>query len=143
MLKCEDIQELISGYLDRELTSQKRQKVEVHMETCHSCRSTYESLQKQHQLVGQLPLEQMTDAERRGMLRDFPARGSRWVGVILLLVGILTLWLYGIYEGARDEPFIIQVAVGMTLVGFLVLFLSVLRDRLYARRTDRYKDVEL
>ena len=61
------------------------------------------------------------------------------MGASLVLVG------YGGYEFllADVEPPLVKWAVGALYVGFAVLLLSVLRQRLSARRNDRYKDVEI
>ena len=66
------------------------------------------------------------------------------LGWRLLGAGVLLLYGYGIYDFMTDasEPMLVRLAfVGIGL-GFLILFLYVLRQRLIARRTDRYKDIQ-
>ena len=43
---CEDIETLLSGYLDGELTQSDRQRVEVLMEDCEDCAKTFEEMKK-------------------------------------------------------------------------------------------------
>ena len=73
---------------------------------------------------------------------DRTMRGMGWllvVGAVLLLVG------YGGYEFILSdvEPPFVKWAVGAVYLGLAVLLLSVLRQRLSARKTDPYKDVEI
>ena len=73
---------------------------------------------------------------------DRTAQGFGWllvIGAALVIVG------YGGYEFvlADWEPPLVKLAVAALYVGFAVLLLSVLRQRLVARRKDRYKDVEI
>ena len=70
------------------------------------------------------------------------ASGIGWtlvVGAVLVLVG------YAGYEFllADVEPPMVKWAVGALYLGLAILLLSVLRQRLKARKTDKYKDVEI
>ena len=70
------------------------------------------------------------------------ASGIGWllvVGALFVLVG------YAGYEFllADVQPPMVKWAAGALYVGLAVLLLSVLRQRLRARKTDKYKDVEI
>jgi hypothetical protein len=41
-----------------------------------------------------------------------------------------------------SEPIWVRLALGGIGLGFLILFLHVLRQRLIARKTDRYRDIQ-
>tara|TARA_E500000305_G_C3937216_1_gene195684 strand:- start:47 stop:283 length:237 start_codon:yes stop_codon:yes gene_type:complete len=62
-----------------------------------------------------------------------------FVGALLILTGI------GIYGFVIDTVMAlsIKVLVSAVYVGLSVLFLSILRQRLIERKTDKYKDVEI
>ena len=73
---------------------------------------------------------------------DRTAQGFGWllvIGAALVIVG------YSGYEFvlADWEPPLVKWAVAALYVGFAVLLLIVLRQRLAARRKDKYKDVEI
>jgi hypothetical protein len=59
--------------------------------------------------------------------------------------GLLVLAGYGFYEAIAVETGsgVIKVALGAVGVGGLVLFMSVLRQRVIERKTDKYKDVRI
>ncbi len=69
-------------------------------------------------------------------------------GAVLLVLGggailgyILYRFLWLLYT-AHDVPLIIQVAVPVALVGFVLLVVAVVRDRLRASRRERFEEVE-
>lgn len=72
-------------------------------------------------------------------------RTASGIGWILVVGAVFVLAGYAGYEFllADVEPPMVKWAVGALYLGFAVLLLSVLRQRLKARKTDRYKDVEI
>ncbi len=145
MTTCEQIGELLSGYLDGELTQDKRQLVEVHIAQCVDCRAIYEDIERISGSVASLVLDEMTNDDWRKKMNDLGVRSSRSIGWLLFIAGVAVLTGYGIYEFAiaDDEPLGIKLAVASVFAGLTGLFVSVLRQRLIARRTDKYKNVEI
>ena len=78
-------------------------------------------------------------------MRTTAVKTSRGIGWALGIVGGLVLAGYGVYEFATDEATeaVVKVSVAAVTIGLVLLFLSVLLERLHGRKTDRYKDVEL
>ena len=70
------------------------------------------------------------------------SRGIRWLlvigGVLFALGFIIFQWLFDPSIGLIEKLFIFAIYGGLAL-----LFLSVLRQRLIERKTDKYKDVEI
>ena len=66
------------------------------------------------------------------------------LGWLLLGAGVLMLYGYGIYDFMTDtlEPIWVRLAFGGIGLGILILFLHVIRQRLIARKTDRYRDIK-
>ena len=69
-------------------------------------------------------------------------------GAVLLIVGGGALVGYALYHLFRllytepDVPLIVQVATPVALVGFVLLVVAVARDRLRARRRERFEEME-
>lgn len=144
MVTCEDIEELLSGYLDGELTQNKRQLVEVHIERCAACRATYDDIEKISSSVASLTPDEMTNDEWRKTMNDLTVRSSRSIGWLLFITGTVVLTGLGIYQLAMaDGDPVERLAVAGIGAGLVGLFISVLRQRLVASKTDKYKDVEI
>ena len=69
----------------------------------------------------------------------------RGLGWILFIAGVLGISGLAIYEFVIDTsmPKHIKVLTGLVWIGLGVLLLSVLRQRLTERKSDKYKDVEI
>ena len=145
MPECQHIAELISGHIDGELTQQDSQRVELHLESCVACRRTYEGMSQLRQKVGQLTYGEMSNEEWSQMMNDLTVRTSRATGWILYVVGLLIVVGYGAYEFAVDDelPALLKTGIAGIVVGVILLFVSVLRQRLIARKSDKYKDVQI
>ena len=133
----------LSGYLDGELTQAESQKVRLHLEECLQCRTLLEDLLQMREAAMTTPFSAAVDEEWRETPR---AAGSRWlrrVGWVLIVIWILGvggLAIQGFVEG--EEPWFEKLLMVSLIGGPMLLFLSVLLDRVKALKTDRYKGVE-
>ena len=135
-------EELISGYLDGALPQMDEQRVRLHVEDCGPCKSLLGELETLRQTAMSTRFHAPSDDEWPELPRTRVGRLSRslgWVLVIawLLVVGSLALWR--LITGSGD-PLELFLALGLP-GGLLLLFVSVLMDRLRELKTDRYTGV--
>ncbi len=75
-------------------------------------------------------------------------RLERRIGWILFSVGAMILLFFGGYKMVESiiqdttTPLLIKVGIMALMGGFAVLLISVLRERLFVRQRERYKEVE-
>jgi predicted anti-sigma-YlaC factor YlaD len=145
MAECEQISERISGYIDGELTQQDRQRVELHWQSCPKCRQTYEKMLRMREDVGRLTYGKLSHDEWSRIMNDLTVRTSRGTGWLLYILGTLIVVGYGAYEFAMDDgvPALIKTGAAGIVVGTILLFVSVFRQRLIARKSDKYRDVQI
>ncbi len=142
----EHVGELLSGYIDGELTQQERQRVQLHCESCDECQTGLEELTGLRERVGESKLSDVSQDVWRETMEDTPvkaARGLGWllfVGGILIAVGVVVI---EIISSESSMTLVEKLIVGGIYGGLLLLFISVLRQRLIERKSDRYKDVEI
>ena len=76
---------------------------------------------------------------------DNVVRATSSVGWLLLIVGIVIGVGVAIFQWAiaPDVSLSIKLLVGAIYLGMAFLLVSVLRQRLIDRKTDKYKDVEI
>jgi hypothetical protein len=137
--------EMLSGYIDGELTQQQRQRVEVHCDGCEECNSDLRELRALRERVGRSGLSELGEDIWREQMDDTTVRATRGIGWLLFIGGLLIVAGYGIYEFVIDTSLTLGVKLLFAAIygGMGVLFLSVLRQRLIERKTDKYKDVEI
>jgi len=138
----EHVGEPLSGYMDGELTQQQRQRVEIHCDACTECKKNLEELQVLQESIGKARLSELNQDVWRERMDNATVRTSRGIGWLLILGGVLAAMGIGIYEFVIDTSLglVEKLVIGAIYGGFVVLFFSVLRQRLIERKTDKYKD---
>lgn len=141
----EHVGELLSGYIDGELTQQIRQRVEIHCSGCEACAANLLELQELRERVGKSKLSELGEDIWREDMQDTGVKVSRGIGWLLLIGFVLAGASYGIFAFVIDSSMSVleKVLVGGVYLGLASLFFSVLRQRLIERKTDKYKDVEI
>lgn len=144
MSKCDEIQELIHGYLDKELLQFQTQQVENHIEACEACLKILNEYKKLKSEVKAMKLQQPTQKEWDQARPPVTVRATRGIGWTLFLVGMITVTVFGAYEFMVD-PVITAIEKIMVLtvtLGLSFLFVSVAYERFRAYKTDKYKEIE-
>ena len=142
-MPSDEMEILLSGYLDDELTQQQRQRVENLLERDGEYRRLLEELeqvkQKTESLHYRSPSAGEWDRIERAILQNF----SRKLGWMVLWVWAILVTLYAGYEYAMSpgEPLIQKMFVFGLFLGAGLLFVSVWTQRMRESRTDRYKGV--
>jgi hypothetical protein len=137
--------EMLSGYIDGELTQQQRQRVELHCDGCEQCAALMAELKALRDEVGRTRLGEYGEDAWREKMNDSTVQVTRGIGWLLFLAGVLAIGGVALYEFVIDSsvPFHIKLITGSVWGGLGILLVSVLRQRLIERRTDKYDDVEI
>ncbi|MGI9205740.1 MAG: anti-sigma factor family protein [Woeseiaceae bacterium] len=146
MRKEPHVGELLSGYVDGELTQQDAQRVRLHIDQCASCEHELEEIELMRSKMGNARLSNADNDIWRETMDDASVKATRGIGWLLVVGGALVAGGFGVYEVLTNFAswgLAEKLIVGGLYGGGLLLFLSVLRQRLIERKKDRYKDVEI
>ena len=137
--------ELMSGYIDGELTQQDRQRVEVHCDSCAQCENTLADLKELRNAVGKARLSELGEDKWREEMDDTVVKVARGIGWLMFIGGWLVIGGISLFASIMNDSTSlgVKLLVASTYVGLASLFISVLRQRLIERKTDKYKDVEI
>ena len=148
-MSCEDYRQWITGYVDDELSVADRQRLESHLRACDACRRELEELVAFKEHLTMIKFKEPSDAELERYWRSIYNRLERRVGWILFSLGaiVVTCWaaFKAIEEMIQDPSvsLVLKVGVVALIVGGAVLFVSLVRERLTVRKTDKYsREVE-
>lgn len=147
-MRCEDFPGLSMAWLDDELEKEERRAFEKHLEECPACRAELEPLRGVKEVTTRMKLADLEDREWRrygNLVYHRIERGAGWalfsLGSILLLA-----WIgWELFAGLlKDDsiPVVGRAGIGCALLGLVILFVGVVRQRLHARRRDPYRGVE-
>ncbi len=143
-MNCHEIEVSLSGYLDKELTQQESQRIELHLQTCSHCRTVLEELREAQRAAQTLELAQPSHEEWKHMESHILEKTTRNLGWLILIVWSVVTAAYAAFQFALspNEPLLEKILVFGLFLGIALLFLSVLSERIRESRTDRYKGVQ-
>lgn len=144
----ENYRELLAGYVDGELTD--AEKLEFERELSHSAelRVEMEEFMKLKEVTDGMRYADIPDQVWESYWESLYKKTERGVGWIFLSVGAIIVACFGLYEvfyklfTDPDAPLWLQIGLPMATVGGVILLVSYARERLFARKRERYTEVE-
>ena len=137
--------ELLSGFVDGELTQQQRQLVSLHCDQCEESKENLANLRALRERIGKARLSEVGEDKWRETMNDTSVQTPRTIGWLMLIAGLLAVAGIGLVAFLFND----EISIGMKHIliaiygGLATLLYSVFRQRLIERKTDKYKDVEI
>jgi len=148
-MSCEEYLSKITAYADGELPADQRDELEAHLRSCESCRRELAETTALKEELAMIKFSEPTDAEFERYWSHVYNRLERGIGWILFSLGAIVLLCYGgfrLVEQVITDPtiaWVVKVGVLALVFGTVILFVSLLRERLAVRKADRYsREVE-
>jgi len=144
MENCEKYRHLLVGLLDKELNPQESAEVNEHLLRCSTCREELERLRETSGKLETIAFEEPSDEVLRRLWRNPFSRISRIGGLLLVLGGYAALIGFALYEffTSGKEDLWVRVPVAAIIIGFLILLLLVVLERVKTYRKDPYREIE-
>jgi len=145
---CEKFEFLISGLLDRELDTSQEQMLRGHLRVCDKCRRKHEELLRLKEVTDSVRFKDLSGEVWAGYWKSIYRRVERGLGWILLSAGAIILISFGLYESLSqfladpEVSLLVKIGVSALGFGFIILLVSVIRERIFAYRRDRYREVQ-
>lgn len=143
-MSCGDYRPMITGYLDGELPPPHKARLEEHLASCSECARELAELAELKKELSQMEFKEPTDEELERYWRGVYNRLERGVGWALVSVGAILVLCWGAFqlieEMMRDPDVALALKVGVValVIGAVILFVSILRERLALSKVDRY-----
>lgn len=137
--------ELLSGYLDGELTQQEAQKVMLLLQSDAEYQQLHDEMVSMRQEIQSLSLQESELEHLDKLFQEPVAKTTRVFGFSLLAIGALILVGFVLYSVLMNAAvsFLVKSMVVLLGLGSLLLLFSVLRQRLVASKSDKYNRVKL
>jgi hypothetical protein len=146
-MTCDDYKDLLMGYLDNELDDEQKQTFQKHLLNCSDCKKELEEFRQLKDITDEVHFVELEDRVWDRYWSGVYNRVERGLGWVLSSVAGIILLVYGgfkaIEEAIKDPTIsvVLKAALLMLIAGLAMLFVSVLREKLYFMKKDRYKDV--
>jgi len=137
--------ELLSGYVDGELTQQEAQKVMLLLDSEPEYKKLHDEMLAMRQEVQSLSLQDSELEHLDKLFQEPVAKSSRMFGFALVAVSSVILVgfiMYSVFINAAIG-LLVKTAVGLLGTGSLFLLYSVLRQRLKTTKNDKYNRVKI
>ncbi|UCB52382.1 MAG: zf-HC2 domain-containing protein [Candidatus Zixiibacteriota bacterium] len=147
-MKCEEVKPYLMSHLDGEIEPEKRSEIEKHLEECEDCTKEYQAFVKLKQETDKMKLADLSDELWNGYWKGVYRRIERGVGWIFLSIGAIILLSFGAYQFFKEllaDPnisLIVKIGVSIGALGAIILLVSIVRERLFLCKTERYGEVE-
>ena len=135
---------LLMGALDGELAPGESAELERHLVECNDCRTELREFKRLKEVTDMVRFGEPEDAVWESYWRGIYTRLERGFGWVLLSVGAILLVAFGAFklvESLFTDPtvaLIVKIGVGAALLGFVILMVSLVRERLFGLKRDRY-----
>jgi len=146
----ERFKHLLLRVVDGVATELEREEFTAHIRSCEECRREYGEFKNLEEFMSAVKLKDLSEDARAAYWRLLYNRLERGLGWIFLSLGAILLLGFGGFMLIREfitDPtvsIILKIGVCAVLAGFIVLLVSVLKERLFVRKYDKYsKEVKL
>lgn len=138
---------LLMGYIDGELSPDEKNRIENHLTECKECTEELERYKKLNDIVQ--PLDFITFEDK--LMENYWSKGVRKIernlAMFFLFAGLSILTGFGIVQIVNKVwysagiPFLIKISIFATLAGGVALLFSILREKLFLSKKQRYSDI--
>jgi anti-sigma factor RsiW len=145
---AEDRKARVSGFLDGELSPAERKAFEEELKRDPELARELAAIQSMKEVTDTMKLSEFPDRIWERYWEGTYNRLERRLGWLLFSIGAMVLLGTGLYELVMallkdvGEPWWIRVAIGAVCGGIAILFVSVLRERLFMLQKDPYREVK-
>jgi predicted anti-sigma-YlaC factor YlaD len=145
---CREFELLMMRHLDGEISPEDEKRLLSHLTTCPSCRKTFDEYARLATAASNIELPDVPQEEwdmYRANVFNRLERGTAWTVLTLGIAAVAAYLLYLIATylvAAHGVPVWARIAIAVLAAGVVGLFLSVAREKMALRRTDKYKGVQ-
>jgi len=146
----EHFKHLLLKVVDGVASDKEREEFFNHVQTCEECRREYGEFNNLEELMSTIKLKDLSEEAVETYWQSLYNRLERGLSWILISIGAILLLGFGGFMLIKEfvinptVSIVLKIAVCTILGGMIVLLVSVLKERLFVRKYDKYsKEVKL
>ena len=139
-MTVDDNKERLMRYIDCEMSASERSDFELHLKTCESCMTMFEEMIALKEVTDTMKIAELPEAVWEKYWTGIYNQVERSVAWFVFIIGAIILCGYSVFQAITEPGLssIVRLGLVLTLVGFAILFLSVLREKITINKKDRY-----
>lgn len=139
---------LMEKYFDEELTEEEKNSFDKMLQSSKELKKEFEEQKHIKEVISKMklknPSSEVWDSYWEKTYNKIE-RGIGWLAVFigaLILLGFASIeFVSQLYED-NSTPIIIKIGTVSLVFGFLVLLFSVIREKWFTHKTDKYKEIQ-
>ena len=137
---CNDNELNVMRYIDDEMDDIEREAFVKHLETCYKCKDFLNEMSALKGVTNSMKIAELPEAVWEKYWSGIYNRLERSVAWFFFILGSLILSAYSAYKAITDPSLynIVGLGVVFLIIGFAILLLSVLREKMAVNKVDRY-----
>ncbi|MFC1552209.1 anti-sigma factor family protein [Candidatus Latescibacterota bacterium] len=130
----------VMRYIDNEMTAGERAAFEDHLKTCVTCKNLLNELSSLKEVTDSMKIAELPETVWEKYWEGVYNQLERSIAWFLFILGTVIVYGYGIYQVIIDFSIrnVVELGGMFMVLGFAVLLLSVLREKLTVNKADRY-----
>ena len=147
-MKHDEIKALIPPYLEGDLEPEKKDAVEAHLADCFECQQELEAFDRLEEVLSHMRLKKPPRELWKTYWSSVYNKIERRFAWIIISIGAMVVLGFGIYELLEEffknpeNSLVLKLGVSGLIIGGIILLVSILREQLFFRKNERYKEVE-
>ncbi len=138
---------LLMGYLDAELTETEVERFEQHLKECAECSAELAQFRRLKEVTQNMRVVAPDEKYWDVYWSNIYNRLERRIGWILMSLGAILLTSYAMYAFILELfqsqiPLVVRIGVLALVVGLCTLLVSVLRERVFFAKADKYERIK-
>ncbi|NIA23718.1 MAG: hypothetical protein GWP03_06150 [Proteobacteria bacterium] len=119
-----------------------------HLKSCEECKHDLEEAEKMNKLLSGYKYKSPEDRLWENYKSNIYTRIERGIGWIFFSIGAIILLIASAFYFIKDflldnsVPIIIRIGVSLLIVGLVILLVSIIRERIFFNKNERYKEVK-
>ena len=148
-MSCDEMKILISGMIDGELEPDEKKRIGDHLTSCSDCREEYAKLKNLKEVTDDMKYFDLPDRLWAGYWKGIYNNIERGIGWLLFSLGAVIIIAYAGWQFLNgffldsSVSLLLRTGVGILILGVIFLLVSILRERLFSKKHDRYDEVEI
>lgn len=146
-MTCRDNKDLMMAYLDSELDDAQNKMLQEHLAQCPKCSKELEEFKSLKSMTDNITLSEPEDQIWQRYWDNVYNRLERGMGWMLMSAAGICLAVFGGFKAIESivtDPSVslfLKVALLVLILGLSILLISIMRERLYFWKNDRYRHI--
>jgi uncharacterized membrane protein len=135
-------------FFDEELTNKEKNDFENMINSNKDLKTEFEEQKRVKEVLKKMkmkdPSSETWDNYREKTYNKLE-RGLGWMAIFLgalIILGFVSVEFVNQLYSDNSTPIIIKIGTVSLVFGFLVLLFSVIREKIFTRKTDKYKEIQ-